>query len=175
MFRTATLLILSLLSAPPTAWAMGGDLVPQGNGVARYLGFITIYRATLFTGAEIEEEAVLGASTSRCLKLQYEVAVKAEDFVSAANTVLVRQHGAATLSRLKNDIERLHRAYTDVNAGDVYVMCYSASDQTTRLSLNGVEQVAVPSAEFAALYFGIWLGPEKPLDHRLRNDLLGKR
>lgn len=175
MLRTATLLILLVLSGPMTVWGMVDDMVPQGNGIAKYLGFITVYRATLLTGADMQEESVLSASTSRCLKLQYEVSVKAEDFVLTADTVLARQHSAATLSRLKNDIERLHRAYTDVNAGDVYTMCYSAFDQTTRLSLNGVEQVAVPSAEFASIYFGIWLGPEKPLDDRLRNNLLGSR
>lgn len=175
MWRAATLLILLVLPAPKAGWAVIEGMVTQGHGIAKYLGLITVYRATFFTDAEMQEEAVLGASTSRCLKLQYEVSVKAEDFVLAADTVLARQHGAATLSRLKNDIERLHRAYTDVNAGDVYTMCYSAFDQTTRLSLNGVEQVAVPSAEFASIYFGIWLGPERPLDQRLRNNLLGRR
>ncbi len=175
MFGTAIILIFFIISAPLSGWAKGDDMVPVGNGIAKYLGFITVYRATLLAGADMEEAAVLSPSTSRCLKLQYKVSVKAKDFVLAADTVLARQHGADTLSRLKKDIERLHRAYTDVNAGDVYTMCYSAIDQTTRLSLNGVEQVAVPSAEFASLYFGIWLGPEKPLDHRLRNDLLGSR
>jgi hypothetical protein len=164
-----------LLLAPMTGWASIGGMVAKGSGTAKYLGFINVYRATLLVDAATEKAAVLDGSTSRCLQLQYEVAVKAEDFVLAADTVLARQHGADTLSRLRNDIERLHRAYTDVKAGDVYTMCYSASDRTTRLALNGVEQAAVPSAEFASLYFGIWLGPEKPLDQRLRNDLLGGR
>jgi len=174
MFRTVTLFIL-VLSAPMAGWAMIDDMVPQGNGIAKYLGFITVYRATLLTGAEMKEDEVLRESTSRCLKLQYEVSVKAEDFVLAADTVLARQHSAATLSRLKNDIERLHRGYTDVKAGDVYTMCYSAVDRTTRLALNGLEQVAVSSAEFASIYFGIWLGPEKPLDDRLRKNLMESR
>jgi len=175
MMRAAGLLMVLLLSAPTAGWATLAGMVPQGSGTARYLGLITVYRATLFAGADLEEANVLSPSISRCLKLQYEVSLKAEDFLLAADTVLARQHSADTLSRMRNDIERLHRSYTDVKAGDVYTMCYSASDQTTRLSLNGVEQVAVPSAEFASLYFGIWLGPEKPLDSRLRNDLLGGR
>lgn len=175
MMRSFIFLIMLILLAPAAGWGIVAGMVPQGSGTAKYLGFITVYRATLLVGERLEESAVLSPYTSRCLKLQYEVSLKAEDFVLAADTVLARQHSADTLSRMKEDIERLHRAYTNVKAGDEYTLCYSASDQTTRLSLNGVEQVAVPSAEFASLYFGIWLGPEKPLDHRLRNDLLGGR
>lgn len=173
--RAVILFVLLVVFAPAAGWGTVGGMVPQGSGTAKYLGFITVYRATLLAGAGTEESNILSPSTSRCLKLQYEVALKAEDFVLAADTVLARQHGADTLSRLRKDIERLHRAYTDVKAGDVYTMCYSASDQTTRLALNGVERVAVDSAEFASLYFGIWLGPEKPLDDRLRKDLLAGR
>jgi len=35
--------------------------------------------------------------------------------------------------------------------------------------------VRITSADFARVYFGIWLGPEAPLDEKLRDRLLANR
>ena len=52
-------------------------------------------------------------------------------------------------------------------------LCYSAGDRKTRLAKNGAELAAIPSAEFAAIYFGIWLSEEESIDERLQRRLVG--
>lgn len=66
----------------------------------------------------------------------------------------------------------LHNAYQDVQKGDSYYLCYDAQQHQTTLTLNDTKLVTVPSAEFAKVYFGIWLGEIKPIDERLRERLL---
>ena len=44
----------------------------------------------------------------------------------------------------------------------------------TELALNGTPLAVIEGADFAAAYFGIWLGPNS-IDDRLKRDLLKGR
>jgi len=144
----------------------------QGSGTVRYMGFIKVYDAHLYTDPEMSAAEVLSADSSRCLKLKYSVNLSKENFIEAAETILNRQHDFSTLNRVRPQLNRLHDSYQEVKDGDSYVLCYNSDAQTTRLLLNGIEQVVIPSADFASVYFGIWLGENKPLSSDLRADLL---
>jgi hypothetical protein len=63
--------------------------------------------------------------------------------------------------------------YEDVVAGDRYALTYRP-DLGTELSKNGRHLRTIPGADFAAAYFGIWLG-DAPLDDALRDQLLAPR
>jgi hypothetical protein len=164
--------ILFLL--PTASMAMLDDMELVGEGKAKYLGFITVYDAALYARGPIASGNILGPETSRCLKLDYAVTVSAEDFILAADTVLERQHDGGKLAAVAAEIDRLHRNYSEVGKGDTYALCYEAEDTTTTLYRNGEVQVEIVSADFAGIYFGIWLGPEEPLSDSLRNSLLGR-
>jgi hypothetical protein len=144
----------------------------QGRGAVRYLGLFKVYDAALYTPHPVPKEKILDATTSRCLKIDYAVALTAEDLVLGAETVLSRQNSPERVSQVRVEIDRLHSSYRDVGKGDSYSLCYEAASRNTTLLLNGQERVTITSADFAEIYFGIWLGPLAPIDGRLRDRLL---
>lgn len=144
----------------------------QGRGVVRYLGLFKVYDAALYTPQPVPRGKILDAATSRCLKLDYAVALTVDDLILGAETVLARQHSPARLARVQSEIDKLHSGYKDVKSGDSYSLCYEATTRKTALLLNGQRQVTITSADFAEIYFGIWLGPLAPIDERLRDRLL---
>jgi hypothetical protein len=150
------------------------DMELHGMGEAYYLKFIKVYDASLYTEQSASEDEILQGAVSKCLLLQYDVAVKQKDFIKAANTVLNRQFTTEQLERVRIEIDQLHAGYQDVKDGDQYTLCYDNRKATTTLSHNGEEIVRILSKTFAEVYFSIWLGKEKPLDDRLRDNLLAR-
>ena len=57
-------------------------------------------------------------------------------------------------------------------SGDRYALSY-VPGQGTELTLNGRRLVLVEGADFARVYFAIWLG-ERPLDDGMRDRLLAR-
>lgn len=165
LFFVALLLIAKVGSATISSMQV------VGQGEARYLGLIKVYQATLLTDIPAGNLPILHADTSRCLQLTYEVALSASDFITAADRILERQHGRERLVRVQAEIEALHRNYREVKPGDRYSLCYQAAERKTSLSLNGTELVSIISAEFAEIYFGIWLDPADPIDPGLQRQL----
>ncbi|OQX15092.1 MAG: hypothetical protein BWK73_07885 [Thiothrix lacustris] len=171
MLRKIVLLMLCCL--PLSVWAnVPAGLQTAGKGEALYMGVIKVYDAELSVSPEATRANVLDAAISRCLKLDYAVELTADKFTLAAETVLKRQHDAATLAKIQPQIEQLHAAYADVKPGDSYQMCYDAKTQSTSLLLNGKTMTQVKSADFAQVYFGIWLAEKQPIAQELREQLL---
>jgi len=159
-----------ILALQPPAGAVA-ELAPIGSGSVRYLGLIKVYDATLYAPLMASETAILNAEESFCLQLDYAVDVPSTAFIEAADTILARQHEPAVLARLRSQIEKIHRSYRDVKGGDSYRLCYDDTNEQSRLALNDEVLATIESAEFAAVYFGIWLSPDQPLDESLRDDL----
>jgi hypothetical protein len=167
LFLFAVGLIL-VLQSPTRIMA---ELAPIGSGSVRYLGLIKVYDATLYAPPLASETAILNAEASFCLQLDYTVDVPSSAFIEAAETILARQHEPEVLVRMQPQIDVIHRSYRDVSDGDSYRLCYDDTDGRSRLALNNEVLATVESAEFAALYFGIWLSPDQPLDESLRDKL----
>lgn len=148
------------------------NMVLRGTGEVRYLGFIKVYDASLYTEENVRRATLLAGSSSRCLELVYDVDLTVENFIEAAETVLSEQHDQATLDKVQAEIDLLHANYQEVRDGDNYTLCYDGKLQQTQLTLNGTLLVSVPSAAFAEIYFGIWLKEEKPLSESLLKKLL---
>lgn len=168
-----TLLVTLFIALPISLQGMEiHQMQLQGSGTVRYMGFIKVYDAHLYTDPETSAAEVLSAGSSRCLKLKYSVSLSKENFIEAAETILNRQHDFSTLNRVRPQLNQLHDSYREVEDGDSYVLCYNGEAQTTKLLLNGTEQVEIPSSDFASVYFGIWLGENNPLSNELRSNLL---
>ncbi len=172
-YKVLLLLPLFLLLAVAPAHAdPAGGLVVRGEGNVRYMGFIRVYDAELLAPADAVQSDVLQARRSFCLRLTYNVALTAENFITAAEEILSRQYLQSELDQYRPQIDQLHQAYRDVAKGDRYRLCYDADHQSTQLILNNEILVSVFSPEFAVLYAGIWLDAEQPLDAGLRKRLL---
>lgn len=172
MPHIAIIMFFLVMFLPAGAFGSIVGLELHGKGEFRYLGFIKVYDAALYLQNPAATDEILDAGTSRCLKLDYTVPLRADDFKMGAFKILSRQHTPEKLASVNFEIERLHNAYRDVREGDSYSLCYDASRQTTTLVLNQQELVTIASPDFAEIYFGIWLSPENPMDEDLRNQLL---
>jgi hypothetical protein len=147
----------------------------HGAGEAYYLKFIKVYDAELYTSRPATAEQIQRGEVSKCLLLQYDVSLKQQDFIKAANTVLDRQYAAEQLKMVRGELNRLHDSYVDVQDGDQYSLCYDSHEKSTTLSHNSSELVRIHSKKFAEMYFSIWLGENSPLDDTLRDDLLARK
>ncbi len=165
-------LILLILILPTLGYTAIPGLIDVGNGEVRYLGFIKVYDASLYTQPDINRSNILEAGTSRCLVIDYSVSLSAEDLVKGGEKVLARQHDKQRLDKIRNHIDTLHKSYQDIDSGDSYTLCYDSATEVTTLLYNSEEVVEIKSSEFANIYFGIWLGPKNPIDDDLRDDLL---
>lgn len=166
------LAVIMLFSFTYASAAIPQDLSLSGSGEIRYLGFIKVYDAALFAPPEAMKNDILAGDCSRCLKLDYAVDLTVDNFVEAGEKVLKKQHSETVLASIKPQLDLLHQNYQDVTKNDTYTLCYNADEQQTSLSLNGNILVTIPSTEFAAVYFGIWLGENNPIDQDLRSRLL---
>jgi len=144
----------------------------RGAALLRWLKLVKVYVAALYLPEQAKPSEVLSDIPKR-LEINYLVAIKGADFGPAAEAILARNVSGAELKRLRHRIDRLNAAYRDIKPGDRYALTYQPG-KGTELSLNGEPLVTIEGADFAAAYFGIWLG-HKPLDGNLKKALLHKR
>lgn len=170
-FSVLIILLSCCLLVPMTAATR--ELTKVGSGTVRYLGMIQVYDASLWALPGSTRKQVQQAATSFCLELDYHVALKPDQFIQAAETILHKQHDPTTLERYRAQLNQLHASYQPVREGDQYRLCFNAMQKNTQLLLNDRELVAISGTEFASLYAGIWLADEAPLDQRLQRNLLG--
>lgn len=171
-FNISLLYVAIVILFSPTAFGAVSGMKLQSRAESKYLGFIKVYNASLYTRQTVSAENILAEETSRCLKLDYAVSIKAADFARGADAILSRQHDPATVAAVKAEIDKLHQAYRDVKKGDAYRLCYEAQSRDTTLFLNEEKLISITSAQFAEIYFGIWLGARAPIDENLRDKLL---
>jgi Lhr-like helicase len=167
-----TILCFVLLAAPNAFASRINGLEFLGAGEAYYLKFIKVYNASLYVEPSAKNTDILSTAVSKCLHLEYEVSIKSEDFLKAANTILTRQFTENELAQVQREINEMHSSYTNVKSGDTYRLCYDSQTGETTLDYNDVEAARISSREFARVYFAIWLGNREPLDQRLRDNLL---
>ncbi len=152
---------------------IGGKPVPLRNAaLLRYLKVIKVYVAALYLPEGVKAEDVL-ADVPKRLEISYLVSIKGPDFDKGAAPVLERNQIPAEIARLRGRIDRINAAYKDVKSGDRYSLTYLPG-RGTELALNGTPLIIIEGADFAAAYFGIWLGRE-PIDETLKSDLLKGR
>jgi hypothetical protein len=152
---------------------IGGTPVPLRNAaLLRYLKFIKAYVAALYLPEGVTADDVLSDVPKR-LEISYLVSIKGPDFDKGAAPVLERNQTPAERARIQGRIDRINAAYRDVKPGDRYSLTYLPG-RGTELALNGTPLIVIEGADFAAAYFGIWLGRE-PIDEKLKRDLLKGR
>lgn len=173
MLRVILLQVLLFLQFILPVLADGlSDLELRGAGALRYLGIFKVYDASLYTDDVSKNKNVLAADCSRCLELIYAMDLSAEDIIEASDAILKKQHDKMTLEGVQTELTLLYRSYEDVQEGDIYTLCYDANTQNTTVLLNNKLILRVPSPEFAAIYFGIWLLDHDAIDDHLRQKLL---
>jgi len=145
--------------------ALGAPLELRGAGLFRWKWFVKVYAAALYVprGAEPFDPA---ADVARRLEFSYLVGIERDGFGKAADELLAGNFPPEAIAPLRARIDRLHAAYVDVKPGDRYALSY-VPGQGTELSFNGRRLALVEGADFARVYYAIWLG-QAPIDRGLR-------
>jgi len=153
--------------------SIGGTQVPLRNAaLLRYLKIIKAYVAALYVPEGVKSEEVLSDVPKR-LEINYLVSIKGPDFGKGAEPTLQLNQTPAELAKLRSRIDRINAIYRDVKPGDRYALTYLPG-RGTELALNGTPLTVIEGADFAAAYFGIWLGRDS-IDDKLKRDLLKGR
>jgi hypothetical protein len=152
---------------------IGTKEVPLHNAaLLRYLKLIKAYVAALYLPDGVTTENVLSDVPKR-LEINYLVSIKGPDFGKGAEPTLKLNHTPVELAKLRSRIDRINGMYRDVKPGDRYALTYLPG-RGTELALNGKPLAVIEGADFAAAYFGIWLG-RNSIDDKLKRDLLKGR
>lgn len=128
----------------------------------------------VYAGAFYLPEGVSGPQWTddipKRLELSYFRNFKAEDFFSSSDKLLRDNLATKEYQSLSERLQQFYRLFRDINPGDRYSLTYRPATGT-ELRLNDQLLGAVPGADFAVAYFGIWLGPQ-PIDKKFRDRLL---
>jgi len=148
------------------------ELPLYGLGLLRYRVLFRGYVGGLYLldGAKVAQTL---EDIPKALELYYFWDIEGQFFGEAAEELLARTHPPERIAALRQRLDRLHALYKDVKVGDRYRLTYLPGTGMT-LSHNGQDLGTIPGADFAANYFGIWLG-EDPLNESFRDQMFDGR
>jgi len=154
----------------PDSVASGEDALPLfGLGLLRYRVLFRGYVGGLYLPRGSHSTQALD-DIPKALELYYFWDIEGRFFGEAADELLARTHPPERIAALRGRLDRLHRLYRDVKPGDRYRLTYTPGRGTT-LSYNDKPLGTIEGADFAADYFGIWLGRD-PLSEAFRDQML---
>ncbi|MGP1682671.1 MAG: chalcone isomerase family protein [Giesbergeria sp.] len=156
----------ALANGPPDAPLAGAHL--SGSGTLRFLG-LEVYRAQLWVRPGFNPADY--ARQPLALELHYARSFSAEAIARRSLDEIQRQQ-ALSEAQVERWQLQLAKALPDVAAGDRIVGIYQPG-HGARFLHNGRESGRVDDAEFARLFFGIWLSPQSS-EPALRAALLAK-
>lgn len=150
----------------------GVELSKQGEYRYVYRFFFELYDAALYAPAEAQAQEILNANTVFRLQFRYLREIEKSIILKSADRMLAKNLSDLDRASIAERVQKLNEAYTTVREGDRSSLTYQ-QDVGTTLRINGEPMVTVEGADFARLYFQIWLG-EKPISRSLREALLPK-
>lgn len=139
-----------------------------GTAVLKWVLF-DLYAGAFYLPADVNAQDWTTDLPKR-LELSYFRKFKAEDFSSSSEKLLRETLSTAAYQSLAERLQQFYRFFRDVQPGDRYILTYDPGSGT-ELWLNQQRLGAVPGADFAVAYFGLWIGPE-PIDRGFRDRLL---
>jgi hypothetical protein len=141
----------------------------RGAALLRWFEIFKVYVAALYLPENGSPNDVL-ADIPKRLEISYLVSIPGPDFGKGAEAILERNNSPGELAHLRSRIDQLNAVYRDVKPGDRYALTY-VPGQGTELSYNGQPLITIEGVDFAAAYFGIWLGKD-PIDMEMRSRLI---
>lgn len=143
----------------PAEATIGSATVPlRGRHLLTWWGF-KVYTAAFYAEPDrASYDAMLAADSPRKLVLRYHRRIEAAD-IARATEEMVGKNPNVDIAALRERLDRLYACYSDVRDGDEYGVAYDSEARTTTVALNGKIQCTIEGEDFAAAFFGIWLGP----------------
>ncbi len=161
-------------SFPDTVTVDGHELVLNGLGVREATIFnVNVYVAGLYVeerGGSAAE--LIGAEKHTRLVLKLVRDIDAETMNEGIERGF-RLNAGDRLSAMQPRIRRLTSWFPDLPEGMVITFTYRP-DQGIEVLVNGRRKGVIEGADFAEIFFNIWLGPDPP-NRGLKRGLLGGR
>jgi hypothetical protein len=139
-------------------------LTQRGEAVMRFFG-LKVYDIRLWTPGKPHRDDEVFA-----LELVYDLGLKGAE-IAKRSAEEMRKIGYTDEAKLKRWTEAMTKIFPDVKQGDTLVGV-SIPGKEARFYSKDKFIAAVPDAEFAKAFFGIWLS-EKTSEPKLRDRLLG--
>lgn len=151
-----------------------GESELQLKGVSKLVvGYIfNVYVAALYQLPGSGPADVL-ADQPRHLEIEYLRDLSRDSFLQAAEDMLAKQYSRENIESIREGINQINALYQDVKKGDRYALTY-VPGVGTELYFNGASKGIIPGAEFARIYFAIWLGEKHPYQS-FRDKLVGRK
>jgi len=146
------------------------ELELSGVAVLKWAMLFDVYAGALYLPVGVSGQAWSNDVAKR-LELSYFREIEARDFAAASDKILQDNLLPAEYQSLAKRLQTFYGFFQGVKPKDRYSITYIPA-QGTELRLNEQPLGRVPGADFAAAYFGIWLGAE-PISKEFRNRLLG--
>ena len=168
MLRRAAIatLGLALLSRAECAPELAG-LQLRGEGRFRYFG-LSIYDARLWSAEPLD--AAKWAEQPLTLELQYQRSLVGRE-IAKRSLAEMRRQAAIPDAQAQAWLQEMEAAFPDVQAGD-RISGQHEPGAAARFFFNGQPRRRIADAQFARLFFGIWLSPQTS-EPKLREQLLG--
>lgn len=157
---------LAWLGAAHAAPELAG-LKLRGQGRFRYFG-LSIYDARLWSAEPLD--AARWAEQPLMLELQYARSLVGRE-IAKRSLVEMRRQASVDDTKAQAWLQAMEAAFPDVKAGDRLTGQYEPG-AGAQFFFNGQPRQRIADAEFARLFFGIWLSP-KTSEPALRAQLLG--
>lgn len=145
------------------------ELKLTGSAVLKWAMLFDVYAGAFYLPDGVAGKAWTKDLPKR-LELFYFRNFKAEDFSSTSDKLLRDKLTPADYQSLADRLQQFYQLFRDIKPGDRYSLTYRPATGT-ELRLNDQFLGAVPGADFAVAYFGIWLGPQ-PINEVFRDRLL---
>ncbi|MCZ4323527.1 chalcone isomerase family protein [Pseudomonas anguilliseptica] len=145
------------------------SLERKNQSVLTYL-WADVYAAAFYAPTEASASQAVSKPLTQRLELYYFRNIDSQDVIKAAWVTLERQHDAATLQRLRPEVDALHATFRDIRPGDRYALNFN-QDSGLTLEVNGKVAYTSQNPALAKAYLGIWLSPNG-LSDKLRTSLL---
>jgi len=152
----------------------GADLVLNGAGV-RTRFFFRVYVGALYLGRKTPEaNAVINDPGAKRIALHMLRELSAEQFVSALEEGLKKNHSAEQLAKLDASVKQLRAIFDAVKVAKESDSIYidSLPGTGTRITVNGAVKGTIAGEEFNRALLRIWFG-ENPADSDLKKGMLG--
>lgn len=185
MFRVLRLLLfcaIGLLAGLNSGWAKPVDLrqvdvreslSQMGEYRFVYRVFFKLYDAALYSTAPAVQDPAKLLSGEYGVHLEFDYLREITKFIvlKSSEKILPKNMTEEEFESIRERVDRINSAYRTVQKGDSSALTY-LPDYGTTLWINNESILTIPGADFARLYFRIWLG-EYPISDNMRDSLLG--
>jgi hypothetical protein len=146
----------------------GKQLTLHGIGLLKWKYVVKVYLVGLYKPSWVPVDQVLEDVPKR-LEYYFFVDMKASDFQDTGFQLMAQNVGEEKARSLMQELEIFNSFYRDVKAGQRYIFSY-VPGHGLEMELDSEVLGKVASAEFAAAYMSIWLGP-MPVSKSLQKGL----